>query len=242
MGYVDLHAHFLPGIDDGSPDLTTSLAMLRALAELGYEQVSATPHQYEGRFLPERAAIDAACATVRQEAERARVGLGIALAAENMWDGTFLGRWADASFPRYERTPSFLFELRPNDVPLGFEQSLFQLQVRGFRPVMAHPERYVAFWGDAGETRLATVAERGCALLVDLPALAGYHGSKQQKAARRLVERRLAHAAATDCHNPDDVAQAAEGIDWIRRKMGLAEVTRLCEENPRRILSGLPPE
>jgi protein-tyrosine phosphatase len=237
MGYVDLHAHVLPALDDGSTDLATSVTMLRALAEAGWSHVTATPHQYAGRYLPERAQIDAAFAQVRGAAAEAALELELSLAAENMWDDVFFSRWGDASFPRYDGGKAFLFELRPQDVPLGFERQLFELQVKGFRPVMAHPERYLAFWSD--EDRLERIAEAGCALLVDLAALAGYHGGKQQKIARRLVERGLAHAAASDVHTPDDVAQAVEGIAWIRKKMGLAGVTRLCEENPRRILAGL---
>jgi protein-tyrosine phosphatase len=240
MGYVDLHAHVLPGIDDGSPDLPTSLVMLRGLAELGYERITATPHQYAGRYLPTREAIDDAHAQVSRALGEQRIDLQLGLAAENMWDDVFHARWADASFPRYDGGNAFLFEVRPADLPLGFEQQLFQLQTKGFRPVMAHPERYVPFWSD--EERLERLGESGCVLMVDLAALAGFHGGKQQKAARRLVEKRIAHAAATDVHSPDDVRSAAEGIDWIRKKMGLAAVTRLCDENPRRILAGQMPQ
>jgi protein-tyrosine phosphatase len=236
MGYVDLHAHMLPAVDDGAPDLETGLAMLRGLQALGYERVTATPHQYAGRYMPALAAIDAAHAQLTAAAREHGLGIELGLGAENMWDDVFCSRWSDGSFPRYDAGRAFLFEIRPQDVPLGFEQQVFQLQVKGYRPVMAHPERYVAFWTD--EARLELLADAGCALLVALAALAGYHGARQQKAARHLIERKLAHAVATDVHSPDDVRQAAEGLAWIRKKMGLAAVTRLCDENPRRILTG----
>jgi protein-tyrosine phosphatase len=240
MGYVDLHAHFLPALDDGSPDLATSMAMLRGLAELGYERVTATPHQYAHRYLPQKAQIDTMFDLVRQTAAADGVALELSLAAENMWDDVFHGRWPDGSFPRYDGGKAFLFEVRPEELPLNFEKGLFQLQVKGYRPVMAHPERYAPFWNDPA--RLERIAEAGCALLVDLGALTGYHGRHQQKAGRRLVESGLAHAVATDAHNLHDVEVAREGIDWIRKKLGLDAVTRLCDENPRRLLAGQAPD
>jgi protein-tyrosine phosphatase len=240
MGYVDLHAHFLPALDDGSPDLATSVAMLRGMAAIGYERVTATPHQYAHRFLPALPQIDEAFASVREAARAEGIALELSLAAENMWDDVFHARWADASFPRYDGGKAFLFEVRPEELPLNFERSLFQLQVKGFRPVMAHPERYAPFWSD--HARLERIAEAGCALLVDLGALTGYHGHRQQKAGRKLVESGLAHAVASDAHNVKDVEVARAGIDWIRKKLGLDAVTRLCDENPRRILSGLAPD
>jgi protein-tyrosine phosphatase len=240
MGFVDLHAHFLPGIDDGAPDLATGLAILRGLEALGYERVTATPHQYAGRYLPSYEQIDTAFAQVSAAAGAGAIGLGLSLAAENMWDEVFLGRIQDASFRRYDGGQAFLFELRPNDSPIHFEQTIFQLQVKGLRPVLAHPERYVALWDD--DARVQRLADAGVALVVDLAALAGFHGGKQAKAARRLVERRLAHAAASDCHCREDLPQIEEGLSWLRKKMGLAELTRLCDENPRRILAGQGPE
>jgi protein-tyrosine phosphatase len=239
MGYVDLHAHFLPALDDGSPDLATSMAMLKGLAAVGYERVTATPHQYAHRYLPDRAQIDSAYALVSQNAAADGIALGLSLAAENMWDDVFHGRWPDASFPRYDGGKSFLFEIRPEEVPLHFEKGLFALQVKGYLPVMAHPERYAAFWKDP--ERLERIAEAGCALLVDLGALTGYHGKHQEKAGRKLVESGLAHAVASDAHNLHDVEVARAGIEWIRKKLGLDAVTRLCDENPRRILAGQPP-
>ncbi len=240
MGYVDLHAHFLPALDDGSPDLATSMAMLRGLAGVGFERVTATPHQYANRYLPERGQIDTMFTLVRESAAADGIRLELSLAAENMWDDVFHGRWPDGSFPRYDGGKSFLFEIRPEELPLNFERNLFQLQVKGYRPVMAHPERYAPFWNDF--ERLERIGEAGCALLVDLGALTGYHGPRQQKAGRRLVESGVAHAVASDAHNVQDVEVAREGIEWIRKKLGLDAVTRLCDENPRRLLAGQAPD
>lgn len=239
MGFVDLHAHVLPGVDDGPPDLPTALAMLQGLAGLGYERVCATPHQKEGQFLPAAAAIESAHRQVIAALAAARVPLTLGLAAENYWDQVFFERVRDGSLPRYDGGRAFLFEIPPSDVPARFEDALFHIATRGWFPVLAHPERFRALTRDG--SRLERLA-RSCALVVDLGALAGRDGFFTARVARRLVAHRIAHAAASDVHSPSDVRVAAEGIAWIRKKLGSAAVTRLLDENPRRILAGELPD
>jgi protein-tyrosine phosphatase len=239
VGYVDLHSHVLPGLDDGSTDLDTSMNMLRGLAGLGYERVTATPHQKASQFLPAREQIAAAYAQTQAAVAAANLPLALSLAAENYWDHVFFERSLDGSFPRYDGGKAFLFEVSPEDLPARFEDTLFQLALRGHFPVLAHPERYRPFWDDL--PRLQRLGMR-CALVVDLGALAGHHGAKQAKMARLLVSERIAHAAASDVHSPSDIKDAAEGIEWIRKKCGPAAVRRLLEDNPRQILAAELPD
>lgn len=235
MGFVDLHSHVLPGLDDGSPDLATSIAMLRALEAVGFERIAATPHQKEAQFLPDAAAIDHAFGQVQGALHDAGIRLELSLAAENFWDATFFRRWQDGTVPRYDGGRAFLFEIAPADLPTRFVETLFQIRVKGFLPVLAHPERYRAI---ADDLSFAEKLGADTPLVVDLGALAGYHGWRTGRVARRLVAEGLAHAAASDVHEPSDVRAAAEGIAWIRKKLGVRAVTRLCDENPRRILAG----
>ena len=239
MHLVDLHSHVLPALDDGSPDMATSLAMLRTLAELGFARVTATPHQKAAQFLPAWADVTRARDQVRAALADAGMALELGLAAENYWDEVFFARQKTAGFPCYDDGGAFLFEIPPEEVPAHLEDTLFHLHAKGHLPVMAHPERCLPFWKDAD--RLARLAQ-GCALLVDLGAVAGYHGRPEARAARRLLADRIAHAAATDVHAPEDVRAAAAGIAWIKKKLGEDAVKRLLDDNPRRILAGELPE
>ncbi len=235
MGYVDLHSHVLPGLDDGAADLGESDAMIRGLIAVGYDIVCATPHQKASQFLPEINDIQVAFAA----AQARHPGLTMKLAAENYWDDVFFGRFKDLSFPRYDNGRAFLFEIPPPVIPARFEENLFRLAQQGLLPVLAHPERYVPFWDDLD--RLASLGERA-ALVVDLGAISGYHGGKVGKMARKLVTEGIAHAAASDVHTSGDVRAAAEGIAWIRKKLGADAEKRLLDENPRQILVGELPD
>jgi protein-tyrosine phosphatase len=241
MGFVDLHSHVLFGLDDGSPDLETSLAMLDALRAAGFTDVCATPHQKAGQYLPTAEVIATTYAALRAGAaiSNPRSAPELHLAAENMWDDVFFGRIQAGSFPSYDDGPAFLIELRPSLMPVGLLDQVFRLRMAGRVPVLAHPERYQALWDD---DRLTRQLRSQCAFLVDLPALAGYHGKQEGKFARRLVETGLATAAATDCHTPEDVRRAAEGIAWIEKKLGARTVERLLAEAPRSLLAGDLPD
>ncbi len=232
MGFVDLHTHVLYGLDDGARDLATSRAMLGALAALGFSEVYATPHQKAGQFMPSREAIDNAYAAVKASCTP-DVRLG--LAAENMWDDVFYARLQDGTIPSYDGGNAFLFELRPPEMPVGIVEQLFKLRMAGKCPVMAHPERYEALWTDQG---LVERLRAQCAFVCDLAALAGYHGRPQQKMARRLVEDGIAIAVTTDAHAVEDVRVAAEGIAWIKKRLGADAVTRLLDDGPRMALLG----
>jgi protein-tyrosine phosphatase len=236
MGFVDLHSHVLHGLDDGSPDLATSLAMIQGLAAIGFSDVCATPHQKAGQFLPD---LDLIATTYDAVSSAAAGKVRMHLAAENMWDDVFFERTQRGTIPSYDAGDAFLFELRPTELPVGLTDHLFRLRMAGKLPVMAHPERYQPLWEDDA---LVDKLRREVAFVVDLGAVAGYHGRKEAKVARRYIEDGIAHAAASDAHTREDVARAAEAIAWIRKRCGDAAVTRLLDDGPRSILSGELPE
>jgi protein-tyrosine phosphatase len=239
LGFVDLHSHILAGLDDGSPDATTSLAMIRGLHALGFDTVCATPHQKTGQFLPILEDIRAAHDRVVELLAGAGVALRVPLAAENMWDSTLYERIQADAIPSYDGGPAFLLEFPPTQLPVGLDQHLFDLRRRGKLPVIAHPERYQPLWGAPDQV---AALHANCALVVDLGAVAGYHGRREGKAARAYLEQGLAHAVASDIHSPGDLRGAAEGMSWIKKRLGEAALTRLLDDNPRRILVGEHPD
>jgi protein-tyrosine phosphatase len=233
--YIDLHCHILAGLDDGAEDLATSLQMLQALSDLGYTEICVTPHQRNGLFFPSGDAIASAFAELRSVVETAKPGLRIRLGAENYWDEILLERLRQRSLPCYEGQRAMLFEVNPLLPPPRLRETLFEIRLSGCLPVMAHPERSLAVQREAG---FAEALAAQAALLVDLEALVGHRDRSETKAARRLVEDGLAHAAASDLHGPEASAAVGKGIAWIAKRLGPSALTRLLEENPRRILLG----
>jgi protein-tyrosine phosphatase len=237
MGFVDLHSHVLPGVDDGAIDEAAALAMLDGLAALGVTEQCVTPHQKAGQYLPGQDQIEAALAAVERLRRPGHPTLR--LGAESMWDDVFIGRLAADQLPCYRDTSAFLVEVPPPLLPPGMVDQLFRLRLREKLAVLAHPERYQPLWGD---DELARSLRRVCAFVVDLGAVAGFHGRRETKAARHLLESGLACAVATDLHQIGDLQQAAAGLAWIDKKLGHAAVTRLFDHAPRAILAGELPD
>jgi len=237
MGFVDLHSHVLYGVDDGATDEAAALAMLDGLAALGVTEQCVTPHQKAGQYLPTQEQIEAALAAVGSARRPGHPTLR--LGAESMWDDVFIQRLAEDQLPYYRDTPAFLVEVPPPLLPPGMIDQLFKLRLRSKLAVLAHPERYQPLWGDDD---LARSLRRVCAFVVDLGAVAGFHGRRETKAARHLLETGLACAVATDLHQIGDLQQAAAGLAWIDKKLGHAAVTRLFDHAPRAILAGELPD
>jgi protein-tyrosine phosphatase len=237
--FVDLHAHYLPALDDGATSREMSLEMVRAIAALGFSDLYATPHQRSGMFLPTRDAIAAAFAAVSADVAAGSVPVRLGLGAENFWDGVLHDRMRERSVPAYGGGPAFLFEVNPQFMPVGLENELFQLRIDGFLPVMAHPERYVAVQRDLS---LAERLGRHAVMMIDLGALDGAHGRAEMKTARKLVQEGLAHAAASDIHRPADAKQIAAGMVWIRKQLGQHGLDQMLADNTRRLLAGEMPD
>jgi protein-tyrosine phosphatase len=237
MGFVDLHSHVLYGLDDGAPDEATALAMLDGLSTLGITDQCVTPHQKAGQYLPSWDRIEASLAAVERSRKPGHPTLR--LGAENMWDDVFIRRLAGGEIPRYRDTEAFLFELPPQLMPPGMIDQLFKLRIERMVPVLAHPERYHALWDDDD---LARSLRSVSAFVVDLGAVAGFHGKRETKAARHLLETGIACGVTTDAHQLGDLQQAAAGLAWIEKRLGHAAVVRLFDHAPRTILAGELPD
>jgi protein-tyrosine phosphatase len=237
MGFVDLHSHVLYGLDDGAPDPTAALAMLDGLSALGVTEQCVTPHQKASQFLPSLDAIEQTLADL--QAIRKPSHPTLRLGAENMWDDVFYRRAAEDTIPGYRGTVAFLVEIPPPLMPAGMVDRLFKFRMAGKLPVLAHPERYHALWD---HDELAEELHKHCAFVVDLGAVGGFHGRREMKQARHLLEKGLVHAVATDAHQLGDLQQAAEGMRWIDKKLGHATTVRLFDHAPRTILAGEIPE
>jgi protein-tyrosine phosphatase len=237
MGYVDLHSHVLYGLDDGAPDSRTAIAMLDGLAALGVSEQCVTPHQKAGQFMPPWDQVEKTLVTLEQL--RAPHHPTLRLAAENMWDDVFFQRVTEGTIPGYANTPAFLVEIPPALMPPNMIEVLFRLRMAGKLPVLAHPERYHALWDDDA---LAQQLRRVCAFVIDLGAIGGFHGRRETKQARHLLENGLASAVATDVHQVGDLQQATTGLAWIDKKLGHATTVRLFDHAPRAILAGELPD
>ncbi len=235
-GYVDLHCHYIPNIDDGVRTMEEGLALLGGLAKVGYERVVATPHIRTAMFDNRRPGLE------RAYAELVDIAGGVpglpetGLAAEHYCDDVFWQLFTSDQAMPYPGGKAALVELHYEVWPMRLEERFFEMQVRGVRPVLAHPERYSALFRKTDP--LDPMLEVGTVALLDVMALVGRYGRASKRAAERMLDEGVYYAACTDAHRPSDVELVAEAITRLRDLVGDEEADELLAENPRRILSG----
>jgi protein-tyrosine phosphatase len=238
-GFIDLHCHWIPSVDDGARNVDEAITMLRALAELGFERVLATPHMRPGLF-------DNTAADLRTAFERVQAQIGVqtglperALSSEHFFDEVVFERLCSGQGLPYPGGAAVLLEFHGSTFPPRVEQLLAQLRRRGLVPVVAHPERYQAVW-ERPEI-LDRLGDQGVLALLDVAALAGKYGRATQRSAELLLERGAYHAACSDAHRPEDVTQVARGMRWVAERYGESELQALFRDGPLQILGETPP-
>jgi tyrosine-protein phosphatase YwqE len=195
---VDMHAHWLPGIDDGAPDLATSLQLLRQLQDLGYRELWATPHVMADLYPNTPAIIHEKLAEVREAAHAAGLDLALHAAAEYLLDEGFadkLNKGELLTLPGKK----VLVELSFVSAPPHLEEVLFQLQAAGYGIILAHPERYLYLRDDFA--RYEKLHRRGLAFQLNLLSLTGYYGEPIRENAQRLLKAGLVDYLGTDMHH-----------------------------------------
>ena len=225
---IDLHSHVLPGIDDGAPTLEASVALGRAAAERGTTVLAATPHLRSDHPRVRPAELAGRCEAVNEALGEAGVALRVVAGGELDLDWASRASDDDLRLVSYaQRGGDLLVESPYGPVSSRHLQILRDLAERGFRVLIAHPERNPTFTADTG--RLRGLVDEGFLLQVTARALVPRdRSSRSHRVAVELVTEGLAHVLASDAHRagapaPPDLADgcaaAAELVgpraDWM---------------------------
>lgn len=233
---MDLHCHFVAGIDDGVRTPAEAVELLQALATAGFEDVVATPHMRPGLFDNTKEALVAAYERTLPAVEAAKGVPRVSLSSEHYFDETVFRRLMSGEGLPYPGGRAVLLEFYEVDFMPAIADRLFDLRRMKLTPVIAHPERYRCFW--RSHEKLTALVESGAVALLDAGALVGKYGKEPEKCARRLLEEGLYLAACSDAHRAADVEDVEDGIRFIRKRYGAEEVDLLFRKGPREILAG----
>lgn len=235
-GYIDLHSHWVAGVDDGAETASESLAMLTELRRLGFDVVVGTPHMRPGMFDNTAAELRAAYESTLSALAGAPDLPELHLSSEHFFDDLVYRRLVEGSALPYPGQHAALVEFSPRAFPTRIADRFFDLRVQGVRPVLAHPERYEPVWKDIQV--LEPLLNGGTVLLLDVAALVGAYGRATRKAAEALLEAGYYYAACSDAHRMKDMAAVEKGIAALFDRMGPEEASFLLTEGPRGILDG----
>ena len=234
---VDLHHHLLPGLDDGSPNLETSVSMARMAAKDGITHVVATPHANNiYTFDPER--IARKMTVLRSALACEAIPLTIAsgcdfhLSYDNMQDAIAHPRKYTLNGGDY-----LLVELPDHGLSPHLDEAFYELGLAGMRPILTHPERNPTLQRDP--QRLASWMRIGLLIQVTAGSVVGQMGRSAERMAHKMLADRWVHFLATDAHNiKSRPPQMRAAHDLVAKKYGVDYAERLCTTNPMAAYEG----
>jgi tyrosine-protein phosphatase YwqE len=193
-----MHSHLLFGIDDGAPTVEDSIQLIKELMALGYTRFITTPHIYRDLYFNSPDTILPKLDAVRQALKENQIDVQLDTAAEYFLDEHF------EELIEKEELLTFgdrhvLFEISFDSEPPMLNRAIFNMQLRGYKPILAHPERY-EFWHRDFD-RYRSLAERGVLLQVNINCLTGHYGPQVRRISEKMIDEKLVSFLGTDCHH-----------------------------------------
>lgn len=234
---IDPHNHLLPGLDDGSRSVDVSREMLSRLQSLGFTTIVTTPHVTDAPSPEYHARMQSAFAEVAPEA--AEFGLALIQGYEVMLSPRTAQVIQDGAPLAIGVSHAVLVEVSLAGWPAFADTVLFDLQVAGYTPILAHPERYKSIIDNPGKG--IELAERGIALQVTTSAFDGLFGREVQRVAEALLLSDAVTILGTDAHGAGQrVGRTAAGIERVEELVGPARAQQLLRDNMLALLTSHP--
>lgn len=196
---TDLHSHILPGIDDGSPNVETSVELIKGLMELGITTSIATPHIISDMYRNDAESIEKALNILKKELATQKIDFKVSAAAEYMMDAYFFELLQRKIKLLTVKDNIILTEFSYATMPNSPEQMSFAIITEGYSPILAHPERYPYYYHD--HKIYHHLKDLGFLLQVNLLSLSGYYGKEAARAANYMLKNDLVTYLGTDLHH-----------------------------------------
>jgi tyrosine-protein phosphatase YwqE len=195
---TDIHSHLIPDIDDGVKTLEESISIIKNLKELGYQKLITTPHIMSHRFPNTKETILSGLEKVKIELKKQNIDIIIEAAAEYYYDEYFIELIRKKDLLTFGDN-HILFELSYTANPFGLEQVVYELLNYGYKPILAHPERYT-YYSQSLE-KYHNLKDLGLLFQINLNSLNKFYGKNPKIAAEYLVENSLVDFVGSDIHS-----------------------------------------
>ena len=238
---IDIHAHILPGLDDGPRTMEESVRMCELCLDQGVTVVVATPHMCNSRFGVTAEDVRNGVGELSEACRRRGLNIEILPGGDVLLQPGLLAALDTGDALTLADTGKYLLlELPAQTVP-PIEGLVFELAVRGITPILTHPERNPAFHHKPG--RLVQLVESGCYVQVTADSLLGKFGRGARRAGEKFLKSGLVHVVASDAHSARDRRPALGTVAGLLSSMaGEDTARRLLCDHPARIIRGEPLE
>ena len=195
---TDMHSHLIPAVDDGSESIDDSIRFIESLILLGYRKIITTPHIMGDFYKNTPEIIHSGLDSLRRALLEKGIEIPIEAAAEYYLDYEFTQKIKSEKLLTFGKN-YLLFEISYMNLPENLSETIFQLQLAGYKPVLAHPERYPFWWNKFNEYE--KLKEAGVLFQINLNSLTGYYSAGAKQTAEKLIEMDMVEFAGTDLHH-----------------------------------------
>ena len=206
---TDMHSHIIPGIDDGARTIDDSIALARRFKALGYRKLIATPHIMADYFRNTPDTIRRGLDKLREGLLQNQIDLEVEAAAEYYMDETFEKKVREKSVLTFGDN-YLLFELSFINYPSNINDMIKLIQDNGYKPVLAHPERYPYFHGTVDN--YSRIKDQNCCLQTNAIALTGYYGPGPKALSEEMIANNLVDFVGSDMHHLRHADALAESL------------------------------
>ncbi|MGB5966000.1 MAG: CpsB/CapC family capsule biosynthesis tyrosine phosphatase [Sulfurimonadaceae bacterium] len=214
---TDLHSHLIPGIDDGSKSMDESIEMIEAFVAQGYTKLITTPHTMSHRYPNTRAIIEEGLEALKKELQERNIAIVIEAASEYYLDETVMALVEKRDIMTFGDN-YMLFEMSYVQPLRYLEEMVFEMKVAGYKPVLAHPERYMYMHDDFG--KYERLKERGLLFQVNIPSFGGHYTKPIQKAAEQIAEAGMVNFIGSDAHK----IRHLDALEQVRAEKAYAKI------------------
>ncbi|MFA9189968.1 CpsB/CapC family capsule biosynthesis tyrosine phosphatase [Flavobacterium sp. FZUC8N2.13] len=201
--HIDIHSHLLPAIDDGAKTFEDALRLTRALQNIGISQIITTPHIIQHVWENTHEQIIANKNNTVEKLHENNIRIPFQAAAEYLMDDQFV-RLFQSNHLLTLKDNYVLVEMSYINAPIQLYSILFDLQVAGYIPVLAHPERYLFYHENLNEYE--KLKKAGCLFQLNLLAVTGYYGESIAKIAEQLLQKGMYNYVGSDVHHDNHIA------------------------------------
>lgn len=229
-GMTDMHCHFLPAVDDGAGNIEETMGLLRMEYEQGVRQIILTPHYRAGLFETSRARIQEVYQEVLRQVHSAGLDVKLFLGCE------FHRRAGMANYVRQETayrmagTQYVLVEFSGQDTMDTIKQHTMELLMAGFRPIIAHVERYPAV---RKIEQIQYLADSGVMIQVNAGSIIGLEGWNSKRFCAKLLKEDLVHFVGSDAHNLRSRKPCMDRCSaYLEKKLGTVQARKILVDHP----------
>ena len=231
---IDIHCHLLHEIDDGSRNMDESLKQLNVMAAGGITHAFLTSHYFRGHYHYTRDEYMSKFKMLQQEAKNQSIPIELIPGFE-----VFLQPGIEDDIVQHQLTLGdssyVLIESELNGLPSDFYDNVYKILRKGFKPILAHAERYVSIMAKSNEAK--DLVDRNMYIQVNGGSLTGLYGDKVQRTAWKLVENGLAHFIGSDDHVRGPYESFFQSRDLINERIDDVTGELLFQTHSRAVLN-----